>query len=128
MTTCTTRLNCLSNEITISCCPGEGLCNVSNPCPIGQCCSGVDGEVCGDQLTFAQCNAIGGNWSQPDNPCAGDACVCEVDAPYGHCCTSTGRGSPTYSYTCENKCGNGAWQVAPTEILTSVFLLDVVIE
>ena len=111
---CTTGLNCDQNEITISCCPGEGLCNVSNPCPIGQCCSGVDGEVCGDQLTFAQCNNIGGNWSQPDNPCAGDACVCEVDAPYGHCCTSTGRGIPTYSYTCENKCGNGAWQVAPT--------------
>ena len=112
--TCTTGLNCEPNEITISCCPGEVGCNVSNPCPIGQCCSGVDGEVCGDQLTFAQCNNIGGNWSQPDNPCAGDACVCEVDAEYGHCCTSTGSGSPTYSYTCENKCGDGAWVAAAT--------------
>jgi len=103
---CTTRIKCLNNETVVS------SCSSISPCSTGQCCSDEDPPSCSAK-TLAECNAINGSWSTPDNICAGDACVCAVDAEYGHCCTSTGSGSPTYSYTCENNCGGGVWQVAP---------------
>ena len=106
---CTTRIKCLNNETVVS------SCSSISPCSTGQCCSDDDPPC--NEKTLAECNAINGSWSTPDIICEDNACGCEVDAEYGHCCTSTGSGSPTYSYTCENNCGGGVWQVAETEDL-----------
>jgi hypothetical protein len=100
-----------------------GLCNGSNPCTGGMCCSQSGYCGCGDAYCGSGCQSNCGNCSDGGGP---GACNSTNPCPGGACCSQYGYCGHNESYCgegCKNQCGSsgGGTTSQPTHYMTHLF-------
>lgn len=96
---------------TVGLCTSTTTTTTTTEEPTGSCCYGIEGQLCLDGVTVAECDNVFGTWSADD--CATRNCETEECGT----CTYAANGSRT-AYNCSDPCacpshivGNGSVQI-----------------